>query len=97
MVRGMRPADNACLTIARMWEYPLWCSVIRSEAADAVAADVDCGCAASTTKTCMHSTAIRDSQLTDLYVEDGAVRGIYVRDSNASESAEPQSSGHAKV
>ena len=28
--------------------------------------------------------------MTDLYVEDGAVRGIYVRDTNAPESAEPE-------
>ena len=33
-------------------------------------------CAASTTQTCVHWTAIRDSQLTDLYVEDGVVRGF---------------------
>lgn len=48
------------------------------------------GCAASMTKTCLHSTAIRDSQLTDVYVEGGVVRGIYVRDTIASESTEPQ-------
>ena len=74
MVRGARPADNACLTFARMWEYPLWCSVIRSEAAELAQVD-----ACIKTKTCLHSSAIRDSQLTDVYVEDGVVRGIYVR------------------
>ena len=31
-----------------------------------------------------------NTALTDLYVEDGVVRGIYVRDMNAPESAEPQ-------
>lgn len=31
-----------------------------------------------------------NTELTDLYVEDGVVRGIYVRDTNAAESAEPQ-------
>ena len=31
-----------------------------------------------------------NTALTDLYVEDGAVRGIYVRDTNAPESAEPR-------
>jgi 3-oxosteroid 1-dehydrogenase len=31
-----------------------------------------------------------NTALTDLYIEDGAVRGIYVRDTNAPESAEPQ-------
>ena len=31
-----------------------------------------------------------NTALTDLYVEDGVVRGIYVRDTNAPESAEPQ-------
>jgi 3-oxosteroid 1-dehydrogenase len=31
-----------------------------------------------------------NTALTDLYVEDGAVRGIYVRDTNAPESAEPK-------
>lgn len=29
------------LALAQIWAYPLWCSVIRSEAADTVAADVD--------------------------------------------------------
>jgi serine O-acetyltransferase len=29
------------LAFARVWAYPLWCSVIRSESADAVAEDVD--------------------------------------------------------
>jgi serine O-acetyltransferase len=29
------------LALARVWAYPLWCSVIRSESADAVAEDVD--------------------------------------------------------
>jgi serine O-acetyltransferase len=29
------------LTLARVWAYPLWCSVARSESADAVAEDVD--------------------------------------------------------
>ena len=38
------------------------------------------GCAASTTQTCLHSTDTPDSQLTDLYVVDGAVRGVFVRD-----------------
>ena len=31
-----------------------------------------------------------NTALTDLYVEDGVVRGIYVRDTNAPESAEPR-------
>ena len=31
-----------------------------------------------------------NTALTDLYVEDGGVRGIYVRDTNAPESAEPE-------
>ncbi|BCO34042.1 3-ketosteroid-delta-1-dehydrogenase [Mycobacterium heckeshornense] len=31
-----------------------------------------------------------NTALTDLYVEDGAVRGVYVRDTSASESAEPR-------
>ena len=31
-----------------------------------------------------------NTALTDLYVEDGVVRGVYVRDTNAPESAEPQ-------
>jgi 3-oxosteroid 1-dehydrogenase len=31
-----------------------------------------------------------NSAMTDLYVEDGSVRGIYVRDTNAPESAEPE-------
>jgi 3-oxosteroid 1-dehydrogenase len=31
-----------------------------------------------------------NTALTDLYVEDGVVRGVYVRDANGSESAEPQ-------
>ena len=31
-----------------------------------------------------------NTALTDLYVEDGVVRGIYVRDTNAPETAEPQ-------
>ena len=31
-----------------------------------------------------------NTALTDLYVEDGVVRGIYVRDTNAPESAEPE-------
>ncbi|HUO37017.1 MAG TPA: serine acetyltransferase [Mycobacterium sp.] len=29
------------LAFARLWAYPLWCSVVRSESADAVAEDVD--------------------------------------------------------
>lgn len=29
------------LVLARVWAYPLWCSVIRSESADAVTEDVD--------------------------------------------------------
>jgi serine O-acetyltransferase len=29
------------LALARVWAYPLWCGVIRSESADAVAEDVD--------------------------------------------------------
>ena len=29
------------LALARVWAYPLWCSVTRSESADAVAEDVD--------------------------------------------------------
>ena len=29
------------LAFARVWAYPLWCSVTRSESADAVAEDVD--------------------------------------------------------
>jgi 3-oxosteroid 1-dehydrogenase len=31
-----------------------------------------------------------NTALTDLYIEDGVVRGVYIRDSNASESVEPQ-------
>ena len=31
-----------------------------------------------------------NTALTDLYVEDGAVRGVYVRDTSGAESAEPQ-------
>src|ERR1700752_2496200 len=31
-----------------------------------------------------------NTALTDLYIEDGTVRGIYVRDTNLPESAEPQ-------
>src|SRR6202042_1611378 len=31
-----------------------------------------------------------NTALTDLYVEDGAVRGVYVRDTAKSEAAEPQ-------
>ncbi len=33
---------------------------------------------------------VLNTALTDLYVEDGVVRGVYVRDTSASESAEPQ-------
>ena len=33
---------------------------------------------------------VLNTALTDLYVEDGAVRGVYVRDTTASESAEPR-------
>src|SRR5246127_5541791 len=33
---------------------------------------------------------VLNTALTDLYIEDGAVRGIYVRDTDAPESAEPQ-------
>lgn len=33
--------DRMLLTLARVWAYPLWCSVTRSESAAAVAEDVD--------------------------------------------------------
>ncbi len=33
---------------------------------------------------------VLNTALTDLYVEDGVVRGIYARDAGASESVEPQ-------
>lgn len=36
-----RDRRTTLLVFARIWAYPLWCSVIRSDAADAVAADVD--------------------------------------------------------
>jgi serine O-acetyltransferase len=36
-----RDRRTILLTLARVWAYPLWCSVTRSEAADAVAEDVD--------------------------------------------------------
>src|SRR5882757_5091317 len=36
-----RDRSPALLALARVWAYPLWCSVIRSESADAVAEDVD--------------------------------------------------------
>lgn len=37
-----RDQRRVLLVFARVWAYPLWRSVIRSEAADAVAEDVDC-------------------------------------------------------
>ena len=36
-----RDRRTMLLALARVWAYPLWCSVIRSESADAVAEDVD--------------------------------------------------------
>jgi serine O-acetyltransferase len=36
-----RDKRRVLLVFARIWAYPLWCSVTRSEAADVVAADVD--------------------------------------------------------
>ena len=36
-----RDRRTMLLAFARIWAYPLWCSVIRSKAADAVAEDVD--------------------------------------------------------
>ena len=36
-----RDRRTMLLAFARIWAYPLWCSVIRSDAADAVAEDVD--------------------------------------------------------
>ena len=36
-----RDRRTILLVLARVWAYPLWCSVIRSESADAVTEDVD--------------------------------------------------------
>jgi serine O-acetyltransferase len=36
-----RDGRTVLLKFARIWAYPLWCSVIRSDAADMVAEDVD--------------------------------------------------------
>ena len=36
-----RDRSPALFALARVWAYPLWCSVIRSESAEAVFADVD--------------------------------------------------------
>ena len=36
-----RDRRTILLAFARVWAYPLWCSVIRSDSADAVAEDVD--------------------------------------------------------
>ena len=36
-----RDRRRMLLALARVWAYPLWCSVTRSESADAVAEDVD--------------------------------------------------------
>jgi serine O-acetyltransferase len=36
-----RDRRTMLLAFARVWAYPLWCSVIHSEAADAVAEDID--------------------------------------------------------
>jgi serine O-acetyltransferase len=36
-----RDRSPVLLALARVWAYPLWCSVIRSQSADAVAEDVD--------------------------------------------------------
>jgi serine O-acetyltransferase len=36
-----RDRSPVLLALARVWAYPLWCSVIRSESADAVMEDVD--------------------------------------------------------
>ena len=90
MVRRARPADNACLTFARMWEYPLWCGVIRSEAADAVSADVDWWMRCINDEDLLALDRYSRFATTDVYVEGGVVRGIYIRDTIASESTEPQ-------
>src|SRR6185312_11150770 len=39
--RSMARDRRILLTLARVWAYPLWCSVIRSESADTVVEDVD--------------------------------------------------------
>jgi serine O-acetyltransferase len=36
-----RDRRTILLALARVWAYPLWCSVIRSESADAILEDVD--------------------------------------------------------